>query len=106
MTHLVRPDSGTGFGTNIVGDAYLAFGLIGVIVFFYLLGFIVVYLRKRFFLNELWGSIIYIQLVGGSLYMVRSSVIGGIRGYIWGIIIVWFLLRQLQHANTKEKVEL
>jgi len=95
-TFLVLGEGSTvGLGSNIVGDAYLAFGLFGVVIMFGVLGYVVAYFRNRFLTGELWGTIIYLQLVGGAFYMVRASMIGGFREYIWSIVIFNIITRCL-----------
>ena len=92
-TRLVFGDgSKVGLGTDIIGDAYLAFGLLGVIICAIFLGYIVVYFRTRYFKGDLWGSILYLQFVGGAIYLVRSCIIGSLREYVWSVIIVLLII--------------
>lgn len=76
-----------GFGTNIIADLYIAFGLIGVIVGMFVLGYFISYLSANSRNN------IYIQtgclvLMSYSIYIVRAEYFVFFRMLIWSLCIV------------------
>lgn len=77
-----------GLGTNIIADLYISFGIVGVCVFMYFLGYIV---RKSYLLAKL-GSIyymlLYTVLFSLSVYMVRSEFFYGLNIWLWGFCII------------------
>lgn len=78
-----------GLGTNLVGDVYIAFGLIGVIVLFWLLGFV---LRKLYF-NISKGSalslLVYALFFMSSIYYTRSGYLTPVRDVVWVLGVYW-----------------
>jgi len=95
-------DTSLGLGTDIIGDAYLAFGLVGVVLCAIMVGRVVTYLRNRFFLGDIWGAVLYLQFVGGSVYLVRSSALGSLRDYIWCVVVLLIIT----HGSKKKKGEI
>lgn len=75
-----------GLGTNLIGDIYLCFGLIGVVIGMYLLGYIV---RYNYILskNSTTSSIIYICLFTISVYYTRASLFEPSQLIIWSLIL-------------------
>ena len=77
-----------GLGTNIIADLYISFGIVGVCIFMYFLGYIV---RKSYLLAKL-GSIyymlLYTVLFSLSVYMVRSEFFYGLNIWLWGFCII------------------
>ena len=83
------PDS-FGLGTNIVGDVYLAFGLIGVVFLFYMLGF---YISKTSFKanmgNPIMQFIIAILLMNTVIW-IRSDFFKPLQMVLWGVALYYF----------------
>ena len=76
-----------GLGTHVVGDVYLAFGLIGVIVLFYTLGYFITKLRNGIIVT---GShfmyIAYLYMLSYSVFFCRGSFFGAFKGIIWSAL--------------------
>lgn len=72
-----------GLGTNIIGDIYVAFGMVGVIVMMFLLG----KLMKSLYYQSLQGNaiavLIYALIFMDVIYLPRSSVLGSLRPVFW-----------------------
>lgn len=72
-----------GLGTNLVGDVYLAFGLIGVLALFWFFGYI---LRKLYF-NIGQGHTIALLIYGlffmSAIYYTRSGYLTPVRDVLW-----------------------
>lgn len=82
-----------GLGTNAIGDVYLSFGLVGVVVLFYLLGYLVAYIREMTYKNSYYHTIAYMVFLSNSIYFCRASFFGSIRVLIWSLIIGWFFCK-------------
>ncbi len=89
-----------GLGTNAVSDIYLAFGIIGVVVGFYALGYIINWLQYNKF-KSINYCLAYYIMVSGAVYSCRSSFLGNIRPIIWSIIIVWFISHIISKSKKK-----
>lgn len=78
-----------GLGTNLVGDVYLAFGLIGIIYLFWLFGYI---LRKLYFhigKGNAIALLIYALFFMSSIYYLRSGYLTPVRDVVWVLAAYW-----------------
>ncbi|WP_163630688.1 O-antigen polymerase [Paludibacter sp. 221] len=95
-----------GLGTNLVGEAYLTFSYPGVIVFFFLIGFIIKYTRTKADSN-IYAYVIYYLFVGYSVSYPRLPIIFNSRFIVWSLFIVWGLYKFQQiEMNKKTKYDL
>lgn len=62
-----------GVGTNIIGALYLAGGLIAVIVFMFLLGFLISWLSVNVKEASVYKLVLYFTMVGFSVYLARAD---------------------------------
>lgn len=85
-------DSTLGLGTHIVGDVYLSFGFIGVIVLFYALGYIIQYTRQKKQEGYWWGTIIYFTLLSQAIIMCRGSYFVSLKNIVW-ILLFTYIIR-------------
>ena len=83
-----------GLGTNIVGDVYLAFGLIGVIVLFGCLGKFIVYVRNRMNRGNYIFFIVYLIISSDAIYMCRAAYLDAFKSILWTVLIAWLFIRQ------------
>jgi len=83
-------DSTLGLGTNIVADVYLAFGLLGIVVFFMFLGWLVGRAESQYKTNVYW-NIIYYFLISNSVFFVRSGFFDNIRPLIWALVFMFLI---------------
>ena len=79
-----------GLGTNMVGDIYIAFGLIGVIVLMYYLGVFISYSYRRAQNGNSKYLLIYTILFAESIIMSRSPYLGTLRPLTWILFIAYF----------------
>lgn len=84
-------ETDVGLGTHIVGDVYLAFGLSGVILLFYMLGYVVAKSRRNMLFGNHKGTIIYLVLLSGSMFMCRGSFFYSLKNIVWALIIISLL---------------
>jgi len=85
-------------GSNCVVDVYMAWGIIGVAVMFFLLGKAIKYISVRMYSNAYYCTI-YTVLLTGSVFFCRGGFWGSLRNVVWGVILVWILLK----INKSEK---
>lgn len=88
-----------GLGTNIVADVYLAFGILGVIILFLVMGYYV----NRFRVNSGQSTITlvcYAILLSYAVYLPRAEYFYFFRYFVWCIILLYITLR-LQKIKTK-----
>lgn len=85
-----------GLGTNIIADLYLGFGLLGVVVFMFLLGRI----SKKAYIwanaGRVYGMLIYTILLSLAIYTVRSEYFYGLNLLLWTFIITNCMLGLMQ----------
>ena len=90
-----------GLGTNIVGDVYLAFGLVGVIALFFLLGRFIVYIRGRMYKGSYLYTIAYLVVASDAIYMCRAAYFDAFKSVLWTTLIAWIFIRR---QNKKQKI--
>lgn len=76
-----------GLGTNIIGDVYLAFGLIGVLIGMYLLGYIIKVLFNKSKNGNVISMLLYALFFMDVIYLPRSSILGFLRAIAWTYFI-------------------
>lgn len=82
-----------GLGTNMIGDIYIAFGLIGVIILMYYLGVFISYSYRRAQTGNSNYLLIYTILFAESIIMTRSPYLGTLRPLTWILFIAYFSKR-------------
>ncbi|MEN6473025.1 MAG: O-antigen polymerase [Syntrophaceae bacterium] len=84
-------DKGKGYGFALVGQGYLDFGLIGVILLFLILGLIIGFIYRQSCKNVLY-FVFYINLVPIVMYSVRQSIAPIISQSLKHIVLPMFLM--------------
>lgn len=83
-----------GLGTNVVGDVYLSFGLLGVILLFYLLGKTV----SRIYYKSMSGIpisfYVYTILLINTIIWVRSEYFKPLQMVVWGLALYYIFDRK------------
>jgi oligosaccharide repeat unit polymerase len=81
-------ESSLGLGTNIIADLYMSFGMIGVILFMFLLGR---YIAKFLFFakSNIYALIAYTIMISYSVFIVRAEFFFFSRFLLWGLFIVF-----------------
>lgn len=78
-----------GLGTTIIADIYIAFGLIGVLVFMYILGYLVNrWSGKSYHLNY-YSIIILCGILGNAVFMVRAGYFHPLRFIVWALLFAY-----------------
>ena len=76
-----------GLGTNIVGDFYLAFGIIGVFILFSLLGRFVVFVREKMKNGSYMYAIVYLAIASDAIYLCRASYLDPLKIVVWTLLL-------------------
>ncbi len=89
-------NSPTGLGTSMVGDLYYSFGLVGAVVVFFIIGYLVSWMHKRITnsMASIYIIIIYTIFISECFFMPRGSVVSIIRP-ISLVCITYFILNTL-----------
>lgn len=101
----IGDDATWGVGTNLIGDIYLSFGVIGVVVFMMFFG----YIHTRFQQKMLYSLnvnyvIAYVISMSYAIYYPRASYFSAFRNILWPIILlvlIRFLTKKRQSPSTK-----
>lgn len=83
-----------GLGTNLVGDVYLAFGFLGVIVLFYILGRVVSYFYYKSFRDSPVSLLVYSILFITAIIWTREAYFKPLQMILWCIAIYYFIDRK------------
>ncbi|RKE04602.1 O-antigen polymerase [Marinifilum flexuosum] len=97
-----KPDKEVvGLGTNIIGDIYLSFGIIGVILLMFFGGILLKKLYRSVFLkNNIIPIILYSVLFMDVIYITRSSYLVSLRGLVW-IVLLYLILNKVKQFKVK-----
>ena len=83
-----------GLGTNLVGDVYIAFGLIGVTILFWLFGYVLRCLYLNIGKGKTLALLIYALFFMSAIYYTRSGYLTPVRDVLWVLGVFWL-------SNTK-----
>lgn len=87
-----------GLGGNIVADVYLAFGFIGVLIAFILLGLFISHVINKYKISVTY-FIIYCILVGNAVFMNRENYLLPLRPILYSLIMFWILNTLLRNLK-------
>ena len=81
-------NSSFGLGTNMIGEAYISFGFIGVVLFCYLIGHIIKisYYASRY---NVYAYVIYYLLVSHAVFYPRAPILFNPRFLIWSLLMTY-----------------
>lgn len=79
-------DTGSGLGTNIIGDIYYTFGLVGVISIMFIMGLFCSYLSNK---KNKYVFLMYLIFTGNSIFAARVELLYVVRMLTWGCIILF-----------------
>lgn len=80
-----------GLGTNMVGEAYLSFKLLGVVIVFLFFGLIVKKVKNKA-VHNIYYFVVFLCFVGNSVFMSRADYLYSIRQYFWIVIFLFFVV--------------
>lgn len=79
-------DTESGLGTNIIGDIYYTFGLIGVVSVMFIMGRFCSYLSSK---KSKYVFLMYLIFAGNSIFAARVELLYVVRMLTWGCIILF-----------------
>lgn len=80
----------SGMGTHAVGDIYISWGILGVIIIFLLFGKLLAYLRYNYKKN-IYVSIAWIIFLADSLYIPRATIFDCYRTVVFALFLLWLV---------------
>lgn len=104
---ILGPFASHGMGTSCIADIYLDFGVVGVLVLFFLFGMFVRFLEISAFANYLPSIFIWIMIfifMSKAIYIGRSSIIVIFRECIQVFIFIYFFCFFLYKRSISIKV--
>lgn len=89
----------TGLGTSLVGDTYYTGGIIFVLAYFFLLGFLMSYLHSQFYFRKVinvYTLVIYAFMFSNAIYCLRSEWYTSFRyiGFSIVLLFICFILKK------------
>jgi len=78
-----------GLGTTIIADLYLAFGLLGVILFMFLLGYFISKLLLSSAGLHYYFLVALTAMLANCVFMVRASYTHPVRYMVWALILAY-----------------
>lgn len=80
--------SGTGTGSTIIADIYLAFGSLGTVILMGFLGWFVRYLKNNA-KNNIYYLVVYGALMGMSVYIARAEFFYPAKTLLWCVFLIY-----------------
>lgn len=105
FTNLLSPvsDKGnqTGAGSTIFADVYLNFNIIGIYIFFPLLGFAtaLIEFNAKNTINIFYHTF-YVILLSEAIYWPRSMLFGNLRNFAWALLILYIFYRCMRGRHV------
>jgi len=89
-----------GLGTNLIGDIYVSFGLIGVVLLMYLLGKFLRKMNRGCHKGDILCVIIYSMIFIDSVYLSRSSFLACVRSVTW-VLVIYYLYNKFLFKSSR-----
>ncbi|RZN84958.1 O-antigen polymerase [Acinetobacter johnsonii] len=90
-----------GLGTNMVGEAYLSLGVLGVVFVFWGFGAFIKFINNRCNYN-IYYNLIYFYLVSQAVFYPRIDYLWGLRSIIW-MVLFYFIIYNLLKVRKAKK---
>lgn len=92
-----------GEGSEIIGDIYINFGVLGVFILMFGFGYLVSFLSyKTFHQKSFLHTIVYLLLLTGSIYINRSNFLDPAKLVVWALIINFLFLKSWGANGTRK----
>lgn len=107
-TYLLFGSFDSGAGTNVIGDLYYSWGIIGVIMLMMSLGAFVSFLGNKIIQNgKIEYLLVYMGLFSISFFFARAEFMYGFRYILWSFLLFKLFMyvgKQLSHAAELKAV--
>ena len=90
------------FGNHCVIDIYMMWGMLGVLIIFYVFGYAMASCYNKIFENILFASL-FVLLVSRAIYVPRNMVLSLIRPAVYVWFFVWLAGSQMRNGIIKTK---
>ncbi len=92
------PDATWGTGTNMVGEAYRSFGIIGTAIAMFLIG---LWVKESYYraANSVYWYLMYFLLVGHALIYPRAPLLFDPRLVTWSLLLLAIIMGITSHQN-------
>lgn len=87
-----------GMGTNLIGDMYYSFSIVGVLTMMYLLGYVCRRVRK---LRTPYIWALFLNFVGNALFLPRGELVSIWRSMAIGAILMFFILKLSSNLSRR-----
>lgn len=91
----------SGLGTTLQADAYLSFGVLGVLGVFYFIGKYVRRVYKQFEAGDYYAFIAYGVIIGHAVYWVRSFVFTFATPLVWALLFAYLNIEFFNKRNKR-----
>ena len=88
-----------GLGTHAVADIYLCWGIIGVMLIFYLYGYVITKLKNR--QDNIYYKVAYYIILSNAVYASRASIFN-LNQIVWTILVIYFVLKMSGRRNLTD----
>lgn len=89
-----------GFGTNLIGDIYLAFGVIGVVVLMFLYGRLVRTVYGKSLAGSGPATLVYGLLFMETIFLTRAGLLTSLRPIAWTFIYYYLFNNLIKSGKT------
>ena len=91
-----------GLGTHAVADIYICWGILGVMIIFYLYGFIIT--KFKCSSNKILYSVAYYIIISNAIYACRATIFN-LSQILWTVGIVYLVLKMSGNKTTLTKTD-
>ena len=86
-----------GLGTHAVADVYICWGILGVMIVFYLYGYIVTKLKSTPY--KILSSVAYYIIISNAIYACRATIFN-LSQILWTVFVVYLVLKLSGNKTT------
>lgn len=79
----------TGLGTMLQADAYLSFGILGIIFIFYFIGYVSNKSYRLFMDNNYYAYIVYSTFMAHAVFWIRAEATYPLKTLLWSLLIAY-----------------
>lgn len=92
----------TGLGTTVITDIYLSFGVLGVIVLMFFLGYFVCVNQSKSLNLDYYSLIIYTALLSNSVFLARASFTHPVRYILWALVVAYIFRKKIVIRTSQQ----
>lgn len=93
-----------GFGTNLIGDIYLAFGLFGVIVLMFMYGRILKILYNSAIAGSGLATLVYGLMFMETIFLTRAGLLTSLRPISWTLLYYYIFNYLFKNSQVRKTI--